>query len=185
MALGSPGGHVTQPFGPSILAVEPDAWVSRRDRMTRRAYWQPFPGAVYQRHMHMGVDFGGLDVGRALLALEAGKVTRSEFDRFNGGGNVVEVEIRPDVRYSLNHLDARKVKVGAVVRRGQIIGTMGCTGTLWTGKVFIPSCLGAHVHVNLTIRERLSDGIRRTMLYDVSDFMAGGEREDDPRIRPR
>jgi len=185
MALGSPGGHVTQPFGPSILAVEPAAWVSRRDRLTRRAHWQAFPGSVYQRHVHMGVDFGGLGIGRALLALEAGTVTRSDYDKWNGGGHVVEVEIRPDVRYSFNHCDTRKVRLGAKVKRGQIIATMGCSGTIWTGKVFIPSCLAAHLHVNLTIREKLSDGIRRTMLYDVSDFMAGGEREDDPRIRPR
>lgn len=184
MALGSPGGHITQRFGPSILAVEPEAWVSRRDNMTRRAYWQPYPGTVYQRHVHMGVDFGGLSIGRSLFALEAGTVTRSDFDKWNGGGNVVEVEIRPGVRYSLNHCQERKVRVGAKVRRGQIIATLGCTGTIWTGKVFIPSCLAPHCHVNLTIRERLSDGIRRTMLYDVSDFMDGGEREDDPRIRP-
>lgn len=184
MALGEPGGYVTQGFGPSALAIEPAAWVSRRDNRTRRAYWQPYPGAVYERHVHMGVDFGGLGTGRALFAMEAGTVTRSEFDKYNGGGHVVEVEIRPGVRYSFNHCDERRVRLGARVKRGQIIATMGCSGTLWTGKVFIPSCYGAHNHVNLTIRERLTDGIRRTMLYDVSDFMEGGPLADDPRVLP-
>ncbi len=180
MALKAPGGHITQGFGPSVLAVEPAAWVSA----TRRAYWLAYPGGKYSKHVHMGVDFGGLAVGRALLAAEAGTVTRSEFDRYNGGGNVVEVEIRPGVRYSYNHCDSRRVRVGAKVTRGQIIATLGCTGTIWTGTTFIPSCLAPHVHVNLTIRERLSDGITRTMLYDFSDFLPGGKLEDDPRIRP-
>lgn len=182
MALGEPGGRITQGFGPSILSIEPAAYVSA----TRRAYWQAYPGGRYEKHVHMGVDFGGLGVGRSLFAMERGIVTRSEFDRYNGGGNVVEVAIagHPNVRYSYNHCQERKVRVGARVKRGQIIATMGCTGTIWTGRVFIPSCLGAHNHVNLTIRERLSDGITRTMLYDVSDFMAGGPLANDPRVSP-
>jgi len=183
MALRSPGGRITQGFGPSVLAVEPAAWVSA----TRRAYWQAYPGGRHQLHVHMGVDFGGMPVGRKLLAMERGTVTRSEFDRYNGGGNVVEVAIagqRGLVRYSYNHCQQRLVRVGQHVDRGQAIATVGCTGTIWTAQVFIPSCLAAHCHVNLTIRERLSDGITRTMLYDVSDFMAGGKRADDPRIRP-
>jgi murein DD-endopeptidase MepM/ murein hydrolase activator NlpD len=184
MALASPGGRITQGFGPSSISVEPYAWVSRRDGMTRKAYWAAYPGAVFVRHVHMGVDFGGLDTGRALLAMEAGIVTASHFDKWNGGGNVVEVEIRPGTRYSLNHCEARRVRVGAKVKRGQILATLGCTGTIWTGKEFVRSCLAPHCHVNLTIREKGTDGIRRTLLYDVSDFLRGGPLEDDPRIRP-
>jgi murein DD-endopeptidase MepM/ murein hydrolase activator NlpD len=182
MALGRPirGGQITQGFGPSRTALEPHMWVSA----TRRAYWQPYPGGKYSAHCHAGVDFAGKPKGAPLLALEDGKVTRSEFDRYNGGGHVVEVEIRPNVRYSFNHCDSRKVRVGQRVKRGQIIATIGDSGTLWTGSAFIPSALGVHCHVNLTIRERLSDGITRTMMYDVSDFMEGGKLADNKRIKP-
>lgn len=184
MALGSPGGGITQGFGASVITLEPSAWVHYRDEGTRKAYWQPFPGAHFERHVHMGVDFGGMSEGHGLAALEAGTVTASHFDKWNGGGNVVEVEIRPGVRYSFNHCMARKVRLGQKVKRGQIIATLGCSGTIWTGERFIPSCLAPHLHINFTIRERGSDGIKRTLLYDVSDFMQGGALAHDPRIEP-
>lgn len=182
MSLRSPlhGGRITQGFGPSRTALEPQMWVSA----TRRGYWQPYPGGKFCLHCHAGVDFAGVPEGTPLLAMESGKVTASHFDKYNGGGNVVEVEIRPNVRYSFNHCKERLVRVGQRVQRGQHIATIGHTGTLWTGTVFIPSALGTHCHVNLTIRERLSDGISRTMMYDVSDFMAGGKLADDNRIQP-
>lgn len=173
-------GTLTQRFGPSALSIEPSMWYSA----TRRAYWNPYPGAKFSTNVHAGVDFAGRPEGSPLLAAERGIVTRSDYDKYNGGGNVVEVEIRPNVRYAYNHCKARLVKVGDRVTRGQKIATLGCTGTIWTGTQYVPSCYGTHVHVNLTIREKLSDGIVRTMLYDFSDFMEGGSREDSSRVKP-
>lgn len=185
MALKKPGGHVTQGFGPSRIALEPRAWISGAgEDKYRKGYWLAYPGARLNLHVHMGVDFGGMTIGDELLAAEAGIVTRSDFDKYNGGGNVVEVEIRPNVRYSYNHCDKRLVRVGQKVKRGQPLSLMGCSGTIWTGSTFIPSCIAAHVHVNLTIREKLSDGLTRTMLYDFEDFLPGGYRANDPRIEP-
>ena len=182
MALQKPGGSITQAFGPSRLAVEPFAWYQAK---RGRAYWRPYPGGVYNSRVHVGVDFGGMQIGHELLAAEAGIVIASHFDKYNGGGNVVEVEIRPGVSYSYNHCQERLVNtIGRHVRKGTPIATLGCTGTIWTGQVFIPSCLAAHVHVNLTIREKLSDGIWRSMLYDFADFLPGGPKAHDSRIRP-
>lgn len=182
MGLLKPGGEMTQAWGPSRLALEPHAWLQIK---RGRGYWLAYPGARFNSRVHMGVDFGGMGIGQELLAAEAGTVTASFYDKFNGGGNVVEIEIRPGVRYSYNHCDTRLVnRVGRHVRRGTPIATVGCSGTIWTGQVFIASCLAAHCHVNLTIREKLSDGITRTMLYDFADFLDGGSKEDDPRIRP-
>lgn len=175
-----PYGYLTQPFGPSALSVEPSMWYSS----TRRAYWNPYPGSKFSTNVHAGVDFGGRAEGSPLVAAEKGIVTRSEFDKYNGGGNVVEVEIRPNVRYSYNHCKARLVVVGQKVTRGQKIATVGCTGTIWTGTTYIRSCYGTHVHVNLTIREKLSDGVTRTMLYDFADFMEGGKLADSSKVKP-
>ncbi len=184
MALRGPGGRITHEFGPSALGVEPQAWAHFRENGRRKAYWVAFPGAHYERHMHMGVDFGGRNEGAPLYAMERGTVIRSEYDRYNGGGHVVEVQIRPGVSYSFNHCSVRKVRVGDIVNRGQVIALVGCTGTIWTGTMFVPSCFGNHCHVNLTIRERGSDGITRNLLYDVADFLKGGALEDDSRIKP-
>src|SRR5262245_5622739 len=103
-----PTGRITQEFGISRLSVEPSMWYSG----SRKAYWQAYPGARFSTDVHAGVDFGDGKTGSPLIAAESGTVTRSEFDKYNGGGNVVEVEIRPNVRYSYNHCDKRLVKLG-------------------------------------------------------------------------
>lgn len=175
------GGTLTQGFGPSWISVEPSMWYTR----DRKAYWNAYPGASgFSSNVHAGVDWSA-NVGTELLAMEDGTVTAAHYDKWNGGGWVVEVEIRPNTRYSFNHCNELLVnKVGRHVRKGLPLATLGCTGTIWTGKVFLPSCGGPHVHVNLTIREKGSDGIWRTMLYNVEPFLIGGPRAQDPRIKP-
>lgn len=170
MALLPPitGAVLTQKFGLSPLAVEPAMFAS-----ATRAYWQPFSGLTFRTHFHPAIDLAA-EQGTPIVASEAGRVVESFFDSSNGGGNKVTVEIRPNVRYTSNHMASRWVGVGATVKRGQQIGTVGSTG--WS--------TGPHNHFQLTIREVDGMGVARTFMWNPQLFLPGGSMAGDPRILP-
>lgn len=163
-----PGATLTQKYGPSSLGVEPAMFAS-----STRAYWQPFNGGSFYNHYHPALDLAAA-AGTPILASEAGRVVESYFDGSNGGGNKVTVEIRPNVRYTSNHMQTRSVGVGASVARGQKLGTVGTTG--WSS--------GNHNHFQVTIRETDGAGVARTFMYNPALFMSGGSMSGDPRIAP-
>jgi len=163
-----PGAKQTQGYGASKLTVEPAMFAN-----STRAYWQPFNGGTFYSHFHPALDLSAVG-GTPILASEAGRVVESYFDSTNGGGNKVTVEIRPNVRYTSNHMATRALGLGAVVARGQVIGTVGTTG--WS--------TGNHDHFVVTIREAGADGVLRTFLYNPTLFLPGGTMAGDPRIAP-
>lgn len=178
-----PGGIITQRFGPSAMAVQPSMFV----RYTEAAYWNKFPGWTdWSENVHAGVDFAGMPAGSPLVAPEDATIVRAEYDRYNGGGWVIEGEIRPGVRWSLNHCQSLAKWVGAKVTQGTKVASVGATGTIWDPQrqVFVRSTYGVHCHVLLLVRETGPDGITRTMLYDYADFMTGGARAGSSLIRP-
>jgi hypothetical protein len=183
LTLPLPGGVITQRFGPSSMAVQPSMFI----RYTEKAYWVQFPGwTEFSENVHAGVDFAGMPAGSSLVAAEDGTVVRAEYDRYNGGGWVIEVEIRPGVRYSYNHCQSLAKWAGAKVRKGETIARVGATGTIWdpeTGQ-FVRSTYGVHCHALLLIRETGPDGVTRTMLHDYLDFAAGGSRAGSSLVRP-
>jgi murein DD-endopeptidase MepM/ murein hydrolase activator NlpD len=162
-----PGALVTQDFGPSHLGVEP-AMYSTGDK----AYWLPYFGASYFDDFHPGIDRSA-STGTPVRAMEAGVVAFAGW-LDNISGNQVVVEIRPNTRYSVNHLSVVKVKVGQEVDKAQTIGLVGSTG----------ASTGPHTHEGLSIREVDSKGVYRTFLYNPALFLSGGRYEDDPRIKP-
>jgi murein DD-endopeptidase MepM/ murein hydrolase activator NlpD len=163
-----PSATLTQKYGPSALGVEPAMFAS-----STRAYWQPFSGLTFYAHFHPALDLAAPG-GTPILASEAGRVVESYFDSKNGGGNKVTVEIRPNVRYTSNHMASRAVGLGAIVKRGQVLGTVGTTG--WS--------TGNHDHFQVTIREVDGAGVARTFLYNPALFLQGGSMAGDPRILP-
>lgn len=77
---------------------------------------------------HNGVDIGGLPVGTPILSPVAGRVELSAFS--GSAGNWVGI-VPSDDRSLLiifMHLDKRMVEGGAMVEKGQQIGTLGNTG---------------------------------------------------------
>jgi hypothetical protein len=179
MALASPlpTGSITQRFGPSTQAIQPSMY----HEGTHRAWWQFISGWSFNANCHAGVDFAGGVAGTPLYAAEAGTVTKSWYDGVNGGGHVVEVEIRSGVRYSYNHCSTRYVGVGAKVGRGARIAGIGATGTiLLADGSKVRSAYGVHCHAVLTMR----DSAGRWILYDFADFMAGGSHAGDARVKP-
>ena len=86
----------------------------------------PRPG-----HLHNGVDFLA-PTGTPVHAADAGRVALVETIGESGGyGNFVCVQHRPHLATCYAHLSAvaAKVRAGAAVRRGQVIGLVGSTGS--------------------------------------------------------
>ena len=168
-----PTSHISQAFGPpaaSVASMEPAMYA-----IADKAYWAgpgPFPGSRYYAHFHPAVD-RAVASGTPIVASESGTVTEISTDATNG--NKIEVEIQPGVRYGHNHMSrfVTGMKVGSVVRRGGVIGYVGATG----------AATGPHSHYYVSIREKGSDGVTRTMLYNPLLFEAGGKYATDARIQ--
>jgi murein DD-endopeptidase MepM/ murein hydrolase activator NlpD len=75
--------------------------------------------------IHTGIDLRG-DTGEPVRATATGKVTIA--GRQGGYGNVVEISHGNGLATRFGHLSEISVKVGQVVRIGEIIGSIGSTG---------------------------------------------------------
>ena len=75
--------------------------------------------------IHTGVDLRG-DTGEPVRATATGKVTIA--GRQRGYGNMVEISHGNGLATRFGHLSEISVKVGQVVRIGEIIGSIGSTG---------------------------------------------------------
>lgn len=170
MALAWPSSmapYVTQRFGPVALTAEPAGYYD-----AQRAFATAFPGGVYGAHVHRGLDIRAY-AGVALLAAERGTV--SGFGTYSNGERWIQVRVNPGTVLSYHHLsDWVGLPVGTAVAKGQVIGKAGSTG----------NSTAAHLHFEVRISERGSDGITRDIRYNPSLFFAGGALQDDPRILP-
>lgn len=163
-----PGAFVTQSWGKSWLSVEPEMYTS-----VEKAYWLQYPGGTYTENFHPGIDRSA-PYGSPIIAMEDGVV---EFSGWKDAisGNQIEIAINEQASFSVNHLSLRNVFVGQYVLRGQLIGHVGTTGLGVTGP---------HSHEGVSIREKGSDGVYRTFLWNPALFQNGGKYENDPRIQP-
>lgn len=112
-------------------------WMS--SRFGRRT--DPFTGHVA---WHAGVDFAGKD-GSDIVAVASGVVTWSG-ERY-GYGNLVEVNHGNGFKTRYGHCKEALVKVGDVVKKGQIIALMGSSGR----------STGPHVHFEVYKHGRAVD----------------------------
>ncbi len=85
---------------------------------------------------HHGLDIGmlrSLDV----RAAAPGKVVSVGYATgFEGYGNIVLVQVTPDVVTLYAHLASYRMRPGQTVARGELLGIAGCTGY----------CTGVHLH---------------------------------------
>ena len=75
--------------------------------------------------IHTGIDLRG-DTGEPVRATATGTVTIA--GRQGGYGNMVEISHGNGLATRFGHLSSISVKVGQVVRIGEIIGNIGSTG---------------------------------------------------------
>jgi murein DD-endopeptidase MepM/ murein hydrolase activator NlpD len=92
---------------------------------------------------HRGVDYVA-PVGTPIMAAGDGKVVRSSYGRFNGHHVFIQHGERYQTKYL--HFKSRAVKVGQLVKQGDVIGYLGSTGMV----------TGAHLHY-----EFLVNGVHR------------------------
>ncbi len=168
MALLSPipNAKLTQPFGPSKLSVEPHMFAN-----ATRANFLAEAGLTFHEHFHPALDLAA-PFGTPILASETGKVIFSGLDA-GGGGNKIQVLIKPNVSYCSNHCSSLLVKTGAVVTRGQPIARVGATGL----------ATGNHDHFWVEIDE-LVDGRLRRNYHNPALFLPGGSLADSDLISP-
>lgn len=112
-------------------------WMS--SRYGRRT--DPFTGKLV---WHDGVDFAGRD-GSDIIAVAAGVVTWSGYRA--GYGHTVEINHGNGFETRYAHCKENLVKVGDVVKKGQIIALMGSTGR----------STGPHVHFEVFKNGRVVD----------------------------
>ena len=112
-------------------------WMS--SRFGRRT--DPFSGHVA---WHAGVDFAGKD-GSDIVAVASGVVTWSG-ERY-GYGNLVEINHGNGFKTRYGHCKESLVKVGDVVKKGQIVALMGSSGR----------STGPHVHFEVYKHGRAVD----------------------------
>lgn len=77
------------------------------------------------RHHHDGIDLAA-PKGAVIRAIAAGRVMYS--DPFGGYGNLVVIKHASGLTSHYGHCDLLKVRVGQMVRPGDIIATVGSTG---------------------------------------------------------
>jgi hypothetical protein len=115
------GGRISQGFGPSSFTGAPPGC---------------FEGRCYD-HFHDGLDLAA-PVGTPVVAIAAGRVTIA--GRLADGAVVVEVEHGPSVTSRYGHLEPElAVAVGRSVAAGDLLGSVGLTGTT----------TGAHLHLEI------------------------------------
>ncbi|AMX02068.1 M23 family metallopeptidase [Microbulbifer thermotolerans] len=124
--------------------------ISRGWMSSRYGYrTDPFTG---RRAWHKGVDFAG-KMGSEVVSVAAGVVTWAE-ERY-GYGQLVEINHGNGYKTRYGHNSEIKVKLGDVVKKGQVIALMGSSGR----------STGPHVHFEVYKNNRPVDPatyIRRT-----------------------
>ena len=93
----------------------------------------------YYSSYHKALDIAA-PAGNAVLAAADGVVTWSGW-KSNGGGLVVGIDHGNGIVTVYNHLGSAAVAVGDTVTVGQVIASVGCTGT----------CTGPHVHFEVIV----------------------------------
>jgi hypothetical protein len=120
---------------------------------------------------HLGEDWNGKgggnsDLGDPIYSMGAGVVVLSEDIRVGWGNCIIVRHAYRDVTGKIDmvdslyaHLLERKVKVGEVVERGQLVGTMGGNNGMYA------------VHLHFEIRKNLQIGMNRSQFArDYSNY---------------
>lgn len=182
MALLKPVATYVQglPFGPSPLKLAEPAGYGYLKR-----FWYSRPnisGAgnfVFYKHYHPALDMGA-PIGTPIAASETSIITAIGPNPLSAASGLrYNCQIRPGTIFGGGHLNdigtkpgtTRDWRVGDKILRGQIIGTVGMTGT----------ASGPHVHFFIQMKV---PGTSQNMLYDPLLVFPGGANANDPRIQP-
>ncbi len=139
-----------------LAAPIPQAWQAPLASVRVNSFFGVLYGAP--AHRHRGIDFGAR-VGTGVLAAADGTVVVStdHYDANPNYGSLVVVEHANKMRSLYAHLDSRSVRVGELVRAGQVIALSGASGIV----------SGPHLHFEVLQDDQPIDPER--MLGDLAD----------------
>ncbi|HEY8030679.1 MAG TPA: M23 family metallopeptidase [Gaiellaceae bacterium] len=104
---------------------------------------------------HHGLDIGMLRSLEVRAAAPGKVVSVGYATGFEGYGNIVLVQVTPDVVTLYAHLSSYKVHPGEAIARGELLGIAGCTGY----------CTGVHLHFEVR---------QNGVAVDPRKFLSGG-----------
>lgn len=107
---------------------------------TITALYKYSSGNIHSCRFRYGIDIGA-PYGEQVVAVEDGTVICSEYSTTSGFGNWIMIQHKNGKVSLYAHLSSRKVSVGDVVSKGQVIGAVGNTSAKYT--------IGAHLHFEL------------------------------------
>jgi murein DD-endopeptidase MepM/ murein hydrolase activator NlpD len=139
-----------------IIQAIPSGYPSKARRITSSFGYRIHP-ISHDRKFHHGLDFGG-KLGTPIVATADGIV---EFAGFNKGGygNLVVLSHNFGFKTAYGHmLDNLKVKSGAFVKKGEVIGYLGNSGI----------STGPHLHYEVKFIKRVLDPKNFIVLTDKS-----------------
>ena len=93
-------------------------------------------------YLHQGIDFDGKK-GDPIYSAAGGKVIYAGYSETAGNEIIIQHSDNVLTRYA--HLDEIHIKEGQVVGRGEVIGTMGNTGTVYA-REGVAGGDGTHLH---------------------------------------
>lgn len=113
--------------------------------LTRGKVTQPWKINSSGKITHAGIDLGGVPAGTNIYAPANGTIVYVK-KKYSCGGNIIYMHSVVDgKKYTIEfaHLKSIKVKIGDVVRKGQVIATQGGDSSTW----YYDSCTsGTHLH---------------------------------------
>jgi murein DD-endopeptidase MepM/ murein hydrolase activator NlpD len=172
MALLVPFSYVLgQGWGPTSKTAEPAGY-----GQLGRFWWNPYGTFRYYSHFHPGIDLGAA-LGTPIFASETGIISALGWNGVSGLR--YNIRIRPGTLYVGGHLNGiaknpatgAQWQAGQKIKRGQIIGYVGHSGT----------ASGNHLHFGV---QSIIPGTTHSMIYNPLLFLPGGANADDPRIKP-
>ncbi len=106
-----------------LLEITPSIWPVEGFLSSRFGYRiSPFTG---KRSFHKGIDISAR-TGTSIVAPASGTVIYTGYD--GAYGNTIKVQHSPNLVTRYAHLHKIGVKVGEIVKRGSVIGSVGSTG---------------------------------------------------------
>jgi len=93
-----------------------------------------YGGSTNYEKFHPGIDIAN-KIGTPLYSTVPGKVIATDSGKVQGNkgyGNYVEVQDAQGNRHRYSHLNQAYVKIGDVLKQGQLYGTMGNTGSTYS-----------------------------------------------------
>ena len=104
---------------------------------------------IWKNKVHYGIDLGGVPAGTNVYAPANGTIVYTKH-KYKCGGNIIYMHAVVDgQKYTIEmaHLKSIKVKIGQVVKKGQVIATQGGDSSTW----YYDSCTtGTHMHYSIS-----------------------------------